>query len=85
MAVTRTDAPRQELDQLLEKVRAQRTLPPPSERREIREGAAVSQRELARALGFSWTAIQRWEAGATPRRHLQEYATALQSLREVSG
>lgn len=72
------------VDELLERVRSRRTLPAAGERRRIREAADVSQRELAAALGVSWTAIQRWEAGATPRTHLDEYAQALNALREFS-
>ena len=68
------------VDALIEQVRSRRELPRPDERRRIRMAAGVSQRELARALGVSWTAIQRWEAGATPRSHVAEYAEALERL-----
>jgi len=57
------------VDALLERVRARRKLPPPAERRRIREAAGVSQREMAKALGTSWTSIQRWENGSRPRGH----------------
>ena len=46
--------------------------------------AGVSQRELACALGVSWTAIQRWEQGSRPRTHLEQYATALARLLEAA-
>ena len=72
------------VDELLERVRSRRTLPPAAERRRIREAAGVAQRELARALGVSWTAIQRWESGAMPRSHVDDYAGALRGLRELS-
>lgn len=47
--------------ELLERVRARRVLPVAAERRRIREAADVSQHELAKALGVSWTASYRWE------------------------
>ena len=53
---------------LLELKRATR-LPPPSERRAIRERAGVSRRQLARELGVSDAAVAWWEdpCGFTPR------------------
>jgi DNA-binding transcriptional regulator YiaG len=72
------------LDQLLADVRSRRQLPPADERRRIRLAAGVKQRELARALGVSLTAIQRWEAGARPRAHVAEYRRALDGLRLLS-
>lgn len=72
------------VDELIAEVRSRRKLPRKEERRRIREAAGVSQRELARALGVSWTAIQRWEDGATPRAHVAEYADALERLARLS-
>ena len=72
------------VDELLDHIRSRRTLPAPAERRRIREGAGVSQRALAKALGVSWTAVHRWEAGSVPRTHLDEYADALKRLREFT-
>ena len=72
------------LDELLERVRSRRRLPDAAERRRIRVAAGVSQRELASALGVSWTAIQRWEQGARPRTHLEQYASALTRLLEAA-
>ena len=76
-----------DVDDLLTRVRSRRQLPPAAERRRIREAAGVSQRELARALGVSWTAVQRWEAGARPRdsSHLDEYRRALHELSHLAG
>jgi len=62
--------------ELLERVRARRVLPIAAERRRIREAASVSQHELAKALGVSWTAIWRWEQGSRPREHRHEIAYA---------
>lgn len=68
------------IDELLARVRSRRQLPSAIERRRIREAAGVSQRELAHALGVSWTAVHRWEGGARPRAHVAEYAQALDEL-----
>ena len=76
------------IDVLLERLRARRSLPPAAERRRSREEAGVSQREMAKALGTSWTSVQRWEEGARPRKHESAYAQVLDELRrlgEVSG
>ena len=72
------------VDELIEQVRARRELPVAAERVRIRQQAGVSQRELARALGVSWTAIQRWEQGSRPRHHVADYAHALEELKRVA-
>ncbi len=71
------------VDTLIDRVRTRNTLPPPAERVRIRKAAGVSQRELAAALGVSWTAVQRWETGATPRSSSAEYAYALRRMQEL--
>ncbi len=71
------------VEDLLEEVRSRRRLPPAAERRRIREAAGVSQRQLARALNVSWTAVHRWESGSQPRAHVDEYARLLRELREL--
>ena len=75
-----------EAEQLLEQVRARRLLPPEDERRRIRVDAHVSQHEMARALGVSWTAIWRWENGSRPRQRAHEiaYADLLAELKRVA-
>ena len=71
------------VDDLLSRVRARRRLPAAAERREIRERAGVSQRELALALDVSWTAVHRWEKGAR-RSHETAYADALEGLKQAA-
>jgi hypothetical protein len=77
-------------DGLLEQLRSRRRLPPPAERRRVREAAGVSLRQLAAAIppnGVSVMAVVRWEAGATPRNleHLRGYAELLEELRRFEG
>lgn len=71
---------------LLARVRARRKLPHPSERRQIREQAGVSLRELAAAIGVSHVAITRWEAGSTPAspEHTATYGRILDELRRLA-
>jgi DNA-binding transcriptional regulator YiaG len=71
-----------ELGELVERAQSANTLPPPWRRRQIREEARVSQRELASALDVGVMALNRWERGLrNPRgRHAALYATALKRL-----
>lgn len=71
-------------DELLERVRARRRLPPPTERRRIRERAGVSLRDLAAAVGVSHATIRNWEAGSTPREHRAAYARLLEELARIA-
>ena len=71
------------VDDLLERVRSHRTLPVASERRQIREAAGVSLRDVATALGVSHTAVASWEAGSTPREQRTAYARLLDELRKL--
>jgi DNA-binding transcriptional regulator YiaG len=71
-------------DELLERVRARRRLPLAAERRKIRESAKVSQHEIAKALGVSWTAVYRWEQGSRPRDHEAAYAQLLDELKRIA-
>jgi DNA-binding transcriptional regulator YiaG len=71
-------------DELLDRVRAQRRLPLPTERRRIRERAGVSLRDMAGALGVSHATIRNWEAGATPREHRGAYARLLDELAKIA-
>lgn len=72
------------VDELLERVRSRRTLPPKSERRRIRKDANVSLRDVAVALGVSHTAVAKWEDGATPREHRNAYAKLLAELESMA-
>ncbi len=56
------------LERSLRGARARRELPPPAERRQIREGAGLSQIDVARVLGVTREAVALWELGRrTPR------------------
>jgi transcriptional regulator with XRE-family HTH domain len=72
------------VDELLERIRSRRALPPKSERRRIREAANVSLRDVAVALGVSHTAVAKWEDGATPREHRDAYARLLEELKRAA-
>jgi DNA-binding transcriptional regulator YiaG len=71
-------------DELLERVRARRRLPPPAERYWIRKRAGVSLRGMAGALGVTHATIRNWEAGATPRQHRAAYARLLEELDKIT-
>jgi DNA-binding transcriptional regulator YiaG len=71
-------------DQLLERLRATRNLPPAAERRRIRISAGATIRDLARVLGVSATAIVRWEQGSRPRMHEAAYARLLEELKRLA-
>jgi DNA-binding transcriptional regulator YiaG len=61
-------------------------LPPPDERRAIREAAGVSISALARELGVSPSAVSVWEKGTfTPRpRRAAAYGDLLRALQELT-
>lgn len=71
------------LDALIADLRAAE-LPPPDERRAIREAAGVSLRDASEALGCSVMTFRRWEAGTVvPRRpRAQLYRRLLDELRQ---
>jgi DNA-binding transcriptional regulator YiaG len=73
-------------DKLLVRLRSRRKLPPPDERKLIREKANVSLRELAAAVGVSHMAIVRWEEGAQPAdpEHVATYGRLLDELRRLA-
>ncbi len=75
----------EELPALFDDIKAAQ-LPPPPERRRIREAAGVSCREAARVLGVSPMTVVHWEEGRTPRhRSLAiRYRKLLDALEEVA-
>jgi DNA-binding transcriptional regulator YiaG len=64
-----------------------RSLPPPRERRELRQAAGLSRQELAVALGVAYSTVYGWETGAhlPRRRHLEPYLEVLAVLRDQAG
>jgi DNA-binding transcriptional regulator YiaG len=71
------------LSDALERARDRRRLPPPAERRARREGAGLSQADIARAVGVTPAAVSRWEAGTrrVPRGAvLRTYLEVLERL-----
>jgi transcriptional regulator with XRE-family HTH domain len=76
------------VEDLLERARERRQLPSPALRKALREGARLSKREVAAALGVSPMAVVHWERGSRfpSPAHLGDYAALLQSLqREAVG
>lgn len=73
-------------DELLARTRLATRLPSPRQRRQIRENAAVGQREMAAALGVAVMTINKWERGLTkPRgRHAAAYASLLEQLEDAT-
>ncbi|MEW2521511.1 telomere-associated protein Tap [Actinacidiphila alni] len=69
------------VDALLERVPAEE-LPPPVERRRLREAAGLSQSQIATALGTRREAVGGWEAGRSEPRppHRAAYARLLEGL-----
>lgn len=75
------------VDDLLERARDRRTLPPPAIRRALRQEAGLSLSEVAEALHVSDEAVRHWEAGRRRPRpeHLQAYAQLLRGLQRDPG
>jgi DNA-binding transcriptional regulator YiaG len=74
-----------DLSAAINRGQARRALPPPVERRAIREAARVSVSELASVLGVADITLARWERGEwSPRGDaVIRYAEALAELRDV--
>jgi transcriptional regulator with XRE-family HTH domain len=70
------------VDALLAEVAAGKALPPPAERRRLREAAGVSQAQVAKAVGARREAVGNWELGKTEPRPPQRaaYARLLEGL-----
>jgi predicted transcriptional regulator len=65
--------------------KARQKLPPPGERRRIREDAGVTQEALATECGVSQPTLARWERDAiTPRgQHVIKYVRVLRRLADI--
>jgi DNA-binding transcriptional regulator YiaG len=83
MSSTASQTVGEERTELLDRLRARRTLPSPSERKEIRKAAGASLRDVAKALGTSPASIFRWEEGASPGPLTRLYAELLEELRHL--
>ncbi len=73
------------LEDLRATLLAAKHLPPPDQRRVIREEAGASQQQVADVLGVSVGTVSRWESGdrcPTPR-HIARYRAVLDMLLEV--
>jgi DNA-binding transcriptional regulator YiaG len=70
---------------LIGRVRASETIPPPEERRSIRERSRASKAACAKVLGVTPQAFAYWESGErTPRGDsLAEYARLLAELQQA--
>ncbi|WP_435211593.1 sigma factor-like helix-turn-helix DNA-binding protein [Streptomyces sp. bgisy034] len=62
-------------------------LPPPEERRRLREAGALTQAQLAKRVGVSRETVRAWESGrTTPRgRRREAYAQLLLSIADRTG
>ena len=67
--------------------RARRRLPPPAERRRLRERAGLSHRDAAEVLGVHPSTIHYWERGRVnpSKRNALAYAALLDQLAEELG
>lgn len=61
-------------------------LPPPDQRRAIRESAGLSMRNLADDLGVTTTAVRLWEVGErnVSPEFLERYVALLDDLRSAN-
>lgn len=73
------------LDDLTRRARERRQLPPPAERRAIRDAAGCSLDELADVLNVTREGVRLWETGQRePRRtNLTSYLEALRALKSA--
>lgn len=74
------------IGKLVTKATASRALPPPAERRAVRERAGCSQDDVAAALHVTRAAVSRWENGErVPRGELLvSYVRVLDALRKAT-
>ena len=73
--------------ELLHRIEIRRALPPPAERRALRESAGLSVAEVARALGVSRGTLHRWERGHYDPtiENAERYVEVVRLLRAVQG
>lgn len=73
-----------EASRLLHEKRTTR-LPPPPERRALREGAGFSLEEMGHALGIAKATAHRWESFAIrlPRARAEAYLALMDAWREL--
>ena len=73
-------------ERIRSRLQVRNDLPPPSERRALRQAAGLSQKEMADAIGVTRAAVSHWESGArTPRgKFLDRYAEAVRVLRSAA-
>lgn len=72
---------------LVKRVQDRRDLPPPHERRALRQRAGLALADIAAAAGVSKQAVLRWESGVDPSAaNLGRYAEILRTIRaELDG
>lgn len=71
-------------DYLRRRIQEKRELPPPDDRRQLREACDIPVSVLAESIGVTPAAVRQWERGErTPRGEiLRRYLEALRVLRE---
>jgi DNA-binding transcriptional regulator YiaG len=74
-----------ELEELAQRVRTRRDLPPPGVCRSIRQAAGVSLDDVARVLGVTRQCVSYWEAGRhAPRgRNRDQYVEVVRTLKDA--
>lgn len=70
------------VDQLLERVRRARTVPP-QERKRIRTEAGISARVMGEALGVSHAAVMNWEKGRYDPRDAEQFDAYFDLLERI--
>lgn len=73
------------VDTLIARSRTRRTLPEPRLRALIREGAKLSQREVAAALHVFPSTISRWESGQREPRDGEVLTAYVELLERLAG